>query len=342
MIWVGANGHIWHHVNMKKKGIVLMIRFISTIAVTAFLVLMMTIGCTQSDDELYKQEIYAEENAYQTATQEYPSPTPEPRILPTPSPAPELEILPTPTPSREHEDVPPLVEYITIRGIDYCTSLTMLYLSQFGLSDEELHPLRYMTELRILDLTFGPHVNQDDPDDDGNYYQLTDISPLASLTNLEVLVIDNHNISDITALNNLVNLVDLSLSENNISDITPLRGLKNLRYLSLCVNQLSDLSPLSGLLALERLHLSHNQITDLTPLSRLTNLVTLNLRNNEISDISPVSELTNLERLILPDNQIADIAALSGMTSLTWLDLGENRITNWSPVRHVPSVRGRP
>ncbi len=51
---------------------------------------------------------------------------------------------------------------------------------------------------------------------------ISDISPLAGLTQLGVLGLWNNNISDISALAGLINLLFLDLSSNNISDISPL------------------------------------------------------------------------------------------------------------------------
>ena len=105
------------------------------------------------------------------------------------------------------------------------------------------------------------------------YNQITDLTPLAELTNLE----------------------SLHLSHNQISDLTPLKGLTKLKSLSLDGNQISDLSSLKGLTNLDKLSLDDNQITDVSPLSGLTKLETLSLTKNEISDLSPLKGLTNLD-----------------------------------------------
>jgi Leucine-rich repeat (LRR) protein len=51
-----------------------------------------------------------------------------------------------------------------------------------------------------------------------------------------------NQISDITPLRSLTNLWDLNLSANQISDITPLRSLTNLWDLNLSDNQISDIT----------------------------------------------------------------------------------------------------
>ena len=54
--------------------------------------------------------------------------------------------------------------------------------------------------------------------------QISDITPLQSLTNLTSLNLYNNKISDITRLQSLTHLTDLYLSGNNISDITEKRA----------------------------------------------------------------------------------------------------------------------
>jgi len=123
---------------------------------------------------------------------------------------------------------------ITIFGVEYSTSLTELNLTSMYLSDEDIVPLQYMT-------------------------------------NLKELYLHNNNISDLSPLSDLTNLESLSLYNNQISDIAPLSGLTNLENLSLSDNKISDLAPLSGLTNLKSLHLSHSGIEELDPLSGLAN-----------------------------------------------------------------------
>ena len=114
----------------------------------------------------------------------------------------------------------------------------------------------------------------------------------------------NNNISDITPLAGLTNLTDLGVSESNITDITPLAGLTNLRVLHLGGNNISDVTPLAGLTNLTSLYLDYNNISDITPLAGFTNLKVLDLTRNNISDITPLAGLTNLKNLDLDGNPI--------------------------------------
>ena len=150
-----------------------------------------------------------------------------------------------------------------------------LYLRFNQISD--LTPLSSLTRLRWLYLN-------------GN--QITDLSPLKGLTSLEFLDLRENQITDITPIGNLTNLggdfVGLFLSDNQITDLTPLSNLKKLNWLGLENNQITDISPLSGLGNLGLLYLQNNQVTDLTPLEWLTHLnptskSSLNLERNPVS-----------------------------------------------------------
>ncbi|MCL1823286.1 MAG: protein phosphatase 1 regulatory subunit 42 [Oscillospiraceae bacterium] len=158
---------------------------------------------------------------------------------------------------------------ITIKGEMYSTYLTELDLSEMGLSNTDIEPLKYMVHLKELYLWDN---------------RISDLSPLSELVNLTVLDLDYNKITDITPLSGLVNLEELYLSENRIEDITPL----------------------SGLTALSELYLWDNRIVDITPLSELNDLVDLDLYGNRINDLTPLHGLSGLMWLDVCDNPFSD------------------------------------
>jgi internalin A len=135
--------------------------------------------------------------------------------------------------------------------------------------------------------------------------QISDVEPLAGLTNLRTLTFSGNQISDVKPLMGLTNLTNLYLDANQISNVKPLARLTNLGFLNLNRNQISDVKPLANLTNLARLNLNRNQIIDVRPLAGLTNLTDLSLMSNQISDVKPLVGLTNLIRLNLFDNPIA-------------------------------------
>ncbi|MEQ9000490.1 MAG: leucine-rich repeat domain-containing protein [Coleofasciculus sp. B1-GNL1-01] len=124
------------------------------------------------------------------------------------------------------------------------------------------------------------------------------------LSRTELQLWDN-SITDISPLAGLSNLTVLNLGRNSITDVSPLAELSNLTKLSLGSNSITDISPLAGLSNLTKLYLDSNSITDVSPLAGLSNLTELFLSSNSITDASPLAQLTNLRRLFLGDNPIA-------------------------------------
>ncbi|MFB2975530.1 leucine-rich repeat domain-containing protein [Microseira sp. BLCC-F43] len=182
-----------------------------------------------------------------------------------------------------------------------------------------------------------------------SYRDISDLSPLSTLTNLNKLWISDNQISDLSPLSTLTNLTKLKSGSNQISELSPLSGLTNLTQLGISNNQISDLSPLSTLTNLTELNLYVNQISDLRPLSGLTNLTQLILGHNRISDLSPLSTLTNLTWLCICDNPVTDLSPLSTLINLTSLDIGEDKydpfgydfsgqISNLSPLSTLTNL----
>ncbi|MFC1718547.1 leucine-rich repeat domain-containing protein [Candidatus Poribacteria bacterium] len=204
-----------------------------------------------------------------------------------------------------------------LTGMEYCITLNLLNLNDNTISD--ISPLANLTNLSYLSIWKN---------------QIDDISPLTNLTNLEHLDFGwggGNQISDISPLAGLTKLTLLNLNDNTISDISPLANLTNLSYLSIWKNQIDDISPLTNLTNLEHLDFGWgggNQISDISPLAGLTKLTLLNLNDNTISDISPLANLTNLSYLSIWKNQIDDISPLTNLTKLSYLNLGNNLIND--------------
>ena len=92
--------------------------------------------------------------------------------------------------------------------------------------------------LNILDVNYFSNVvylNISGP-------QVTDLTPLADLTNLNTLAFIRTPISDLKPSTGITNLVWSSLQDNanQVSDLTPLAGLTNLKGLYLFLTQVSD------------------------------------------------------------------------------------------------------
>lgn len=143
--------------------------------------------------------------------------------------------------------------------------LGMLYLDATAQGIQKLTGLEHATNLLTLRL--------------GDNQYIADVSPLAGLTNLTLLVVSQNRISDISPLSELTRLRELDIHHNRISDISALAGLTRLQRLALRENPLRDISVLSGLTMLDDLILSFTEVSDISPLLGLTSLRRLDLRD---------------------------------------------------------------
>jgi internalin A len=170
------------------------------------------------------------------------------------------------------------IEYILIKGVQYNTSLIELDLSRMQLRNEDIVPLRHMTNLRSLNLWAN---------------QISDITPLSGLANLTWLDLSENQIRDISPLSNLTNLTNnLNLWGNRVEDVTLLSNFTNLTQLSVGRNPIGDITPIFELTNLKSLNLGGLRVSDLMPLSGFTNLIHLWVgRDHLIEDWSPVEHV---------------------------------------------------
>jgi len=152
---------------------------------------------------------------------------------------------------------------------------------------------------------------------------LSDLSPLASLTEIQSLTLSNNDIQDVTPLGTLVTLRSLDLSGNAISNVEPLKRLTGLLELRAIRNSIRDISSLAAIPTLVALYLDANQISDVHALTALKNLTRLSLNNNKISDINDLWAMPNLAALSLNGNSVS---SLRGIHPLAELDLSNNPI----------------
>ena len=148
---------------------------------------------------------------------------------------------------------------------------------------------------------------------------LTDVSPLAAFTGLEVLDLHGNAVVDVWPLGALAKLRRLDLSHNRVEDVSALAGLQGLEVLLLDGNRVTDVLPLALLPRLARLDLSGNRVADALLLAELRSLSRLDLSGNRVGDASPLGDLSRLVWLDLSGNPVSDVAPLGRLTRLRWL-----------------------
>ena len=213
-----------------------------------------------------------------------------------------------------------------LTGLQYATNLVELYLGWYsgeGNQVSDLSPVADLTNLRVLFLHHNP---------------ISDLSPVRGLTNLTDLMLHDTLVSDISPVRGLTNLTILHFHGTEVTDLSPISGLINLRNLAFSDPDLSDISPVAGLINLETIFSWNHSISDLSALSGLTKLRTIDLCGGNISDLTPLRGLTGLKELYLVGNDILDISPLAELTGLTRLSLRVNSISNLSPLRGLTQL----
>lgn len=165
---------------------------------------------------------------------------------------------------------------------------------------------------------------------DGN--PISNPSVLGNLTNLKSLSMISCGVKDISFLSNLTNLEHLNLLRNKITNIDSIISLNKLKSLNIANNMISDISPINTQLNLRSLTFNNNQIKDISSIKNLRNLTFLDISNNIITDITALKDMINLEKLYAAYNKISDISSLSALTNLTTMFIERNYITDISPL----------
>ena len=209
-----------------------------------------------------------------------------------------------------------------LTGLQFATNLSYLNLGSWGSKGNnqvsDLSPIAGLINLQKLFLMHNP---------------VSDLSPLAGLINLHELLIIHNPISDIFPLRGLKNLKKLWMEHTLVSDFSPLRGLTNLVEFHFHHSFVSDLSPLAGLINLERLGFSENRgVSDISPLAGLINLKRIGSWGHSISDLSPLAGLTKLERINFCGGNISDLTPLAGLTGLNELYIAGEKVSDISPL----------
>ena len=169
----------------------------------------------------------------------------------------------------------------------YYSGVEELDFSNLGLNNEDLTELYLFTGVTDLNLSGNKNV--------------TDLTNLANMTQLETLNLSGTGVTDLTSLPNRNGLKDLNLSNTGVTDLSGLNGLTALETLDLSNNKgIADLSALNGLSTLETLDISGTGVTTLDSLvpedgSTFPGSKTLTAKNLSLDSISVLAKLVNAE-----------------------------------------------
>lgn len=170
---------------------------------------------------------------------------------------------------------------------------------------------------------------------------ITDLTPLASLTGLEKLKMYRlKGVTTLEPLAALVNMKDLEIRQVEYPDIKFVSGMKQLESLVFFMQpkNFSDISPLEGLTSLKTLHFYSCPIEDISVLAGLTGLEDLSLYMTAVKDLEPIGGLTGLKRLSLYAVKAKDMTPVGNLTNLEYIWVYATDFDDYSPLAKLVNM----
>lgn len=186
----------------------------------------------------------------------------------------------------------------------------------------------------------GHHVDGKDSSFGSVRGNITDLSDLAQMVNLEELALCNQKIEDISGLKELP-LKKLYLSKNMITDFSVLLNLIDLDTLCIMENPAENLSVIGECTGILRLNIQGMNLTDIDFLKNLS-LDYLDMSNMEVENniFEPLAEMKKLDTLCMCDVNEAAAETLSQMSTLKALFMwGDSTILeNLKPLKGMTQL----
>ena len=186
----------------------------------------------------------------------------------------------------------------------------------------------------------GHHVDGKDSSFGSVRGNITDLSDLAQMVNLEELALCNQKIEDISGLKELP-LKKLYLSKNMITDFSVLLNLIDLDTLCIMENPAENLSVIGECTGILRLNIQGMNLTDIDFLKNLS-LDYLDMSNVEVENniFEPLAEMKKLDTLCMCDVNEAAAETLSQMSTLKALFMwGDSTILeNLKPLKGMTQL----
>lgn len=186
----------------------------------------------------------------------------------------------------------------------------------------------------------GHHVDGKDSSFGSVRGNITDLSDLAQMVNLEELALCNQKIEDISGLKELP-LKKLYLSKNMITDFFVLLNLIDLDTLCIMENPAENLSVIGECTGILRLNIQGMNLTDIDFLKNLS-LDYLDMSNVEVENniFEPLAEMKKLDTLCMCDVNEAAAETLSQMSTLKALFMWGNStiLENLKPLKGMTQL----
>lgn len=212
-----------------------------------------------------------------------------------------------------------------LTGLEYAVNIRNLSIRNNNIQD--LSPLAHLKELQLLVLDY-------------NNLSGVDLSPIMKLNKMKILSIRDCGLNNINAFEkaNFPEIASLNLYHNRITDISPLRNLTNLRQISITTNAIEDISAVENFKYLTDFRAGWNKIKNLDALKNKPNLKYLDVHDNELVDISGIKDSVNLFCIELDNNKIKNIDSFKNLKAIQSINLDSNQIEDISVLKDKTTI----
>lgn len=235
-----------------------------------------------------------------------------------------------------------------------------------GIDDKDLELLAQCTGLRVLILDYQ-QISDLSPLEElpleylsltGN--EVSDLSPLAGMTQLQVLDLGENPVRAAETLAELPALREVTLEATGITSVEVFRGSK-IQSLNVRTTWVTDYAPLEecpnltrlitgsmpegaaetlgGLVGLEELRLYSTPQLDLTLVQRLQSLQAVDFFGSTVAHPEALAGLSALQYVNLGETGVDNLSFVPSMPALTELDLRENSLTDLTPLLECPWLK---
>lgn len=188
-------------------------------------------------------------------------------------------------------------------------------------------------EVKELDLSYDSSNTQ-------GLLPITGTVDFKYFPNLKKLILSGNEITDVSGLATLTELTELDISSNKIPDITPLAGLSELKLLNISGNLVSDISMIGGIVpSLTFLDISRNSISDFETLENAVSLEELYIDGYDFSTLDFLYGIKTLDRLYMRNASFSESVELKNLIYISFLDISGSSGFSLDDISYLTNLR---
>lgn len=217
---------------------------------------------------------------------------------------------------------------------NWWNALTPAWKSILG-SDLKLEGTLPMSEIESFNDSLAIVMGQKTAIMGSEFYRFLD--QIINLTNLDLS--GKKEITDLTPINRLSDLQTVNIANTGVSDLMPLRNMNKLNSLDISGTGISSLEPLRYCILINQLKMRNTKVDDIGVVASFPGLTTLDAGNTGIASIDELVELTSMVNMRINNTKVRDLNSVSGMINMEMLNISSTAVDNLEPVRGMKKLQ---